>query len=177
MTSATLSLANKQLEALSHEANRVGLVVNIDKTEYMAFNQPDLASTVSLNGQQLKRVNDFKYLGTKVASSEGDFKHRRALVWVAFWEMEKLWQSKQIPLSLKLNIFNAAVISIFLYGCETWIINENMASKTNSFAISCFPILLGIKRIDKITNERIYQLQRIDRQPLMHAVRRRQTAG
>ena len=86
--------------------------------------------------------------------------------------MEKLWRAKHISLPLKLNIFYAAVISIFLSGCETWIIIEVMTSKTNSFATSCFRILPGIKRIDKITNKRVYQL--VNRQPQMHTVRQRQ---
>ena len=38
-----------------------------------------------------------------------------ALVWVAFWNLGKIWKSNHIPIQLKLNIFRAS--SVFQYYC------------------------------------------------------------
>ena len=140
-------LANEQLSKLSHEAKRVGLIINIEKTQFMAFNQPtEEALTIELDGKQLKEVTDFQYLGSRMASAVADLKHRSGLAWTAFWELEKLWRAKHVTLKLKLDIYKASVISILLYGCETWIVNEDMANKINSFATNCYRKMLGIRK-------------------------------
>ena len=34
---------------------------------------------------------------------------------------------------------------------ESWVISKDMGSKINSFAMSCYHILLGIKRLDQVS--------------------------
>ena len=46
------------------------IVWNVDKTEYMCFNQRDVIST--LNGSSLKLVDKFTYLGSSVSSTKTD---------------------------------------------------------------------------------------------------------
>ena len=166
-------LANQQLLKLSNEAKRVGLIINIEKTQFMAFNQPaGVASIIELDGKQLKEVPDFQYLGSRMASAAADLKHRSALAWTAFWELDKLWRAKHVRMKLKLNIFQASVISILLYGCEAWIVNEAMANKINSFATNFYRIMLGIRKSDRIGNDAIYK--EVQEHPLVHTVQQRQ---
>ena len=47
-----------------------------------------------------------------------------------------------------------------------------MIEKINSFATSCYRIMLGIKRLDKVTNVAV--LERVEQQPLSIAVQQRQ---
>jgi len=168
-----ISIANEQLSKLSREAAAVGLHINTDKTEFIALNQPPSKPVeITLHGKKINRVDDFKYLGSKVISSRADFDHRKSLAWVAFWQMEKMWRAKHVPIRLKTDIFSASVISVLLYGCESWIIDDVMKNKINSFAISCYRIMLGIKRLDKTTNESI--LQRVNRCDLVNVAYKRQ---
>jgi hypothetical protein len=73
---------------------------------------------------------------------------------------------------LKLDIFDASCISVFLYGCETRIVSPKMALEINSFASSCFRIMLGIKRIQKVPNAHVYE--QIGAEPLIYTVQKRQ---
>ena len=86
--------------------------------------------------------------------------------------MDKIWRAKHIPLALKVNIFQASVVSVLLYGCESWIVDENMEKKINCFGSSCYRIMLGIRRLDKITNESVYE--QVRRRPLAYAAYKRQ---
>jgi hypothetical protein len=61
---------------------------------------------------------------------------------------------------------------VLLYGCESWIISEQLMIKINSFATSCYRALLGVGRLDKVPNDEI--LHRVGKPPLINAVRRRQ---
>ena len=47
-----------------------------------------------------------------------------------------------------------------------------MESKINAFATSCYRIMLNIKRLDRVTNTKVYQMT--GSQPLITTVRQRQ---
>ncbi len=82
-----------------------------------------------LNGESIEIVDDFKYLGSMISSSEKDFKNRIGQAWGAFWKLEKIWKSKTISTRMKINIFQTSCISILLYGCEAWILTEQLKDK------------------------------------------------
>jgi hypothetical protein len=94
-------------------------------------------------------------------SSTTDIKVRKGLAWKAFWK------STTIP-----NIFRASCISILLYGSESWIITKALEKFLNSFATSCYRIMLNIKRMVKISNNTIYE--NVKQEPLLQAIQRRQ---
>ena len=45
------------------------------------------------SGAQVKYVDNFKYLGSRIMDSEKDFKIRKALAWTACNKMDKIWRS------------------------------------------------------------------------------------
>ena len=103
----------------------------------------------------LKLVDHFKYLGAKIASSYDDFKRRRGIVWSQFWKLEKIWRSTKISLKLKLHLFDSLILSILTYGAESWTTIQKLKNELNSFATSCYRILLNIRRTDRVTNQHI----------------------
>ena len=107
-----------------------------------------------------------------IASSESDIKRRSGLAWGAWDTMSKIWTAKYLPLKLKIEIFDASIVSILLYGCETWIINTSSENKLNTFANDCYRQILGINRIDKLPLATIYE--RVGRGQLITTIRRRQ---
>jgi len=63
--------ASSHLTALAEQTSGVGLQVNMDKTKYMTV--VALQGDVSLLGlDSLQQVDDFKYLGSMMASSQAD---------------------------------------------------------------------------------------------------------
>lgn len=107
-----------------------------------------------------KKVRNFRYLGSMVARSVNNFQRRRALMWSALWSLGKMWYSQTISLDLKLPLFRTC-LSVLSYGCETWIITRDIGMKLNDFASSCCRFILTIKRLDEISNDRIYNLNGI----------------
>ena len=67
---ALLANAETLLHSLERAAASIGLHVNAHRTEYMCFNQTGDIST--LNGNALKLVDKFTYLGSSVSSTETD---------------------------------------------------------------------------------------------------------
>lgn len=167
----SIAIANEQLNILKTEARKVGLEINEEKTEVMIFNL-NTTEQVYLDGKPLKLVKNFKYLGSQMESSKVDFEHRRGLALGAFACMNKIWTSKSIPLSLNVNIFQASVLSILLYGCESWVIDPKMETEINAFANECYRTFLGIKRRDHVTIQSI--LSKVKMTPLTNIIRQRQ---
>ena len=165
--------AQQQLTSVSNEANKVGLEINVAKTKQMVIN-PDYGPQLplELNEERVEIVNDFKYLGSMVASTDNDIKVRKGQAWAAFWKLKNIWQANNISIDIKLRLFQASCLSILLYGSETWTITEYHRKTLDSFATNCYRIMLKIKRIDKISNDEIYK--RVNRKPLTTTIFKRQ---
>ena len=74
--------------------------------------------------------------------------------------------------NLYYQVFIASVVSILLYGCESWVIDEELEKQINSFATTCYRSLLGIKWCDHVSNEKV--LEKVKKAPLIDTVRKRQ---
>ena len=59
-------------------ADHIGLKVNTDKTEYMRYNLNNDINMMNRNGHCIQKVNDFKYLGSYIGSTENYLKSRIA---------------------------------------------------------------------------------------------------
>ena len=90
----------------------------------------------------------------------------------AFWKLEQLWKSPHISITTKVKLFNTTCVTILLYGCESWVISQDMENKINAFATSCYRVMLNIKRIDHALNTTVYSMT--NTVPLIHLVRHRQ---
>ena len=168
----TLLWAQAQLTSTAAAAKDLGLIISVPKTEYMTVNCHS-NPTLQVYGESINRVTDFRYLGSKMASASSDFKRRKVLAWSAFWKLERLWRSSQLSISTKVKLSYTTCVTILLYGCESWGISHDMESKINAFAISCYRIMLNIKRKDHVPNTMIYHSM-TNSEPLIHHVRNRQ---
>ena len=119
----TPAQAETQIHSLEWEAAGIGLHVNAHKTEYMCFNQRGDISTQ--NGSSLKLVIKFTYPGSSVSSTEIDINTRLAKAWTGIDRLSVIWKSDLID-KMKGSFFQAAVVSILLYGCTTWTLTKRM---------------------------------------------------
>ena len=120
----------KLLSKVQTKEAKIGLHINAKNTKFMAYNQSNDIDIQTTSGELLKKVQNFKYLGGWVASSEQDFEIRKALAWSACNKMKKVWQSN-MNRKTKVRLFTAPVESVLLYNSETWTINKNMQKKIN----------------------------------------------
>ena len=125
LTSDNLENAISLLHSLERPVNRVGLHMNCNKTEYILVKDCEHEEVKSLNGNMLKQVDDFKYLGSYISSSKIDFEIKKAQVWVPCNKLHTIWTSG-ISTKTKINLFKTCVESIFLYGSETWTMSKQL---------------------------------------------------
>ena len=122
--------AEKLFHLIEIAAEEVGLYVNASKTEYICLNEDQSAGLKSIKDEDIKRVSDFKYLGSYIASTEKDVKVRLAKAWTALNGMNKIWKST-LPDKLKRNFFRATVESVLVYGATTWTLTKTLEKQLN----------------------------------------------
>ena len=118
--------AKTLLNSLERAAEGIGLHANAHKTEYMCFNQRGGIST--LNSSSLKLVDKFTYPGSSVSSTEKDINMRLAKAWTAIDRILVICKS-DLTNKMKRSFFQAAVVSILLYGSTTWTLTKRMEKK------------------------------------------------
>ena len=127
---ALLANISNQAKTLLHSLERatadIGLHVNAHKTEYMCFNQAGHIST--LDGTSLKLVDKFTYLGSSVSSTEKDIVMQLTKAWTVIDKLSVIWIS-DLTDKMKRSFFQAAVVSILLYGCTTRTLTKRLGNK------------------------------------------------
>ena len=118
--------AETLLHSLERAAAGIGLHVNAHKTWYMCYNQTGDISTQ--DGTSLKLVDKFIYRGSSVSSTEKDIDTRLTKVWTAIDRLSIIWKS-DLTDKMKNSFFQAAVVSILLYGCTTWTLTKRLKKK------------------------------------------------
>ena len=143
------------LNRLETEAEGVGLLCNAKKTEVQVINQTPPVIITSKSGDQLKVVDNFKYLGSWIKSSENDLKVRKSMAWSACYKMRKIWNS-QLSKALKIRLFVTTVESVLLYGSETWTMTATMKKRLDGCYTKMLRMVQNISWRSHTTNAELY---------------------
>ena len=92
----------------------------------MCYNQTGDIST--LDGTSLKLVDKLTYQGSSVSSTEKDIDTRLTKAWTAIYRLSIISKSNLTDKMIR-NFFQAAVVSILLYGCTTWTLTKRLEKK------------------------------------------------
>ena len=133
---------------------------NAKKTEVQAFNQDRPVSVHTKNGETLKVVENFKYLGAWTYISASDISVRNALAWSACHILKKVWSS-ELKRQLKERLFIATVESVLLYGSETWTLTKTMGKQIKGCYTRMLRMVKNVSGNDHITNVELYSAANI----------------
>ena len=87
-----------------------------------------VGSTTTLDGTSLKLVDKFTYLGSSISSTEKDIYTRLTKAWAAIDRLSVIWKSNLTD-KMKRSFFQAAVVSILLWGWTTWTLTKRLEKK------------------------------------------------
>ena len=119
----------------------------------MCFNQRDGIST--LNSSSLELVDKFTNLGSSVLLTETDFNKRLAKAWTAINRLSVIWKP-DLTDKMKRSFFQAAVVSILLYGCTTWTLTKRLEKKLDGNYISMLRAILNKSERQHPTKQQLY---------------------
>ena len=145
--------AEKLLHLLEISAANIGLHVNSKKTEFMTLNTDGTIKTI--NQTPLKKVQEFNYLGSNIASSEKDADVRIAKGWAALDKLKIIWKSN-LSDNTKRDFFRATVESVLIYGAPTWTLTKALLSRLDGTYTRMLRVVLDISWREHPTRQRLY---------------------
>ena len=124
----TKLMADRELKSLlmkvKEESEKVGLKLNIQKTDIMASGPITSRQT---DGEAVETVTDFIFLGSKIIA-DGDCSHeikRRLLLGrKVMTNRDSILKSRDITLPTKVHLVKAMAFPVVMYGCESWTIKK-----------------------------------------------------
>ena len=156
LLSSEIHQAQSLLSKVESSVAKVGLKMNTAKTKFMSFNLEQPVNIKTNDGSDLKEVDDFKYLGAWMQSSEKDIKTRKAAAWRACNKMQVIWKSTILPRKFKERLFTATVESVLLYGCETWTLTPRLEKQLNGCYTRMLRTVFNVNWSEHVTNKALY---------------------
>ena len=112
------------LMKVKEESGKVGLKLNIQKTNIMASGP---ITSWLIDGETMETVADFIFFDSKV-TADGDISHeiqrhlllgRKTMI-----KLESILKSRDITLPTKARLIKAMVFPVVMYGCESWTLKK-----------------------------------------------------
>ncbi|KAK3564090.1 hypothetical protein QTP86_007546 [Hemibagrus guttatus] len=122
----------ENLERWRFALERRGLKVSRSKTEYMCVNEREGSGTVRLQGEEVKKVQEFKYLGSKVQSNGEcgkEVKKRVQAGWNGWRKESGVLCDRKISARIKGKVYRTVVRPAMPYGLETVSLRKRQESE------------------------------------------------
>ena len=100
-------------------------------------------------------MEEFKYLGTTLTNQNSipeDIKSRLRSGNACYHSVQNLWSSRLLSKNLKIKIQRTIILSVVLYGCETWSLTLSEEKKLKVFENMVLRRIFGPRR-DEVMGE------------------------
>ena len=107
-----------------------------------------------LDGAPVEGVEEFIYLGSKQSSSgycRPDML-RVGLASSVMSSLQRIWKCSYLSMCTKVHLYQALVMSVLLYGAETWTLLATDIGTLGAFHMKCQRQMLNIHWWDHMTN-------------------------
>ncbi|KAK3517493.1 hypothetical protein QTP70_012572 [Hemibagrus guttatus] len=122
----------ENLERWRFALERRGMKVSRSKTEYMCVNEREGSGTVRLQGEEVQKVQEFKYLGSTVQSNGEcgkEVKKRVQAGWNGWRKVSGVLCDRKISARIKGKVYRTVVRPAMLYGLETVSLRKRQESE------------------------------------------------
>ena len=140
---------------MKEESEKVGLKLNIQKTEIMASGPITAWQT---DGETVETMTDFILGGSKI-TADGNCSHeiKRHLLLgrKAMTNLDSILKSRDITLQTKVHLLKAMVFPVVMYGCESWTVKKAECRRIDAFELWCWRRLLRVPWTARRSNQSI----------------------
>ena len=132
------------LMKVKEESEKVGLKLNIQKTNIMAYSP---ITSCEIDGETGKQCHTL-FLGGSKITADGDCSHeikrhlllgRRVMT-----NLDRIFKSRDITLPTKVHPLKAMVFPVVMYECESWTVKKAEHQRIDAFELWCWRRLLRV---------------------------------
>ena len=137
---------------VKEESEKVGLKLNIQKTNIMAYSP---ITSWEIDGEI---VSDFIFCGSKI-TADGDCSHeikrhlllgRKVMI-----NLDSILKSRDITLPTKIHLVKAMIFPVVMYECESWTVKKAEYWRIDAFELWCWRRLLSVPWTARRSNQSI----------------------
>ena len=143
------------LMKVKEESEKVGLKLNIQKTNFMASGP---ITSWEIDGETVETLSDFILGGSKI-TADGDCSHeiKRHLLLgrKVMTNLDSIFKSRDITLPTKVHLVKAMVFPVVMYGCESWTVKKAECQRIDAFELRCWRRLLRVPWTARRSNQSI----------------------
>ena len=158
------------VDLFSETAGKIGLQINISKTEVIYQPSPRNTSPqdprIIINGEALKVVTSFKYLGSTLSMdnrADKEISCRVRSACASFGKFERrLWNRPDIRLATKCRVYKAVVLPALLYSAETYTLYREHITKLEAVQQRHLRRIMKIKWSDRVSNVEVLRRAGLD---------------
>ena len=143
------------LMKVKDESEKVGLKLNIQKTQIMASSP---ITSWEIDGETVETVSGFMFLDSKI-TADGDCSHeikRRLLLGrKVMANLDSILKSRDITLPTKVRLVKAMVFPVVMYGCESGRVKKAEHRRIDAFELWCWRRLFRVPWTARRSNQSI----------------------
>ena len=140
------------LMKVKEESEKVGLKLNIQKSKIMASSS---IFSWQINGESVETVTDY-FLGSKI-TADGDCSHEIKICFLlgrkVMTNLDSIFKSRDITLSIKVHLVKAMVFPVVTFGCECWTVKKAEWQRTDAFELWCWRRVLRVPWTARSSNQ------------------------
>ena len=155
----TLMAESEELKSLlmkvKEESEKVGLKLNIQKTEIMASGP---ITSWEIDGETVETVSNFIFGGSKITADcdrSHEIKRRLLLGRKVMTNLDSILKSRDITLPTKVRLVKATVFPVVMYVCESWTVKKAEHQRIDAFELWCWRRLLRVPWTARRSNQSI----------------------
>ena len=119
---------------------------------------------IRLEGEEVKRVKTFKYLGSTLAEDEeldAEVNHRVQCGWRNWKKVSGVRWCRRMKVKLNGNVYKTLVRPAMVYGADTWAVKKAHEKKMEVAEMKILRWMCGVTRLDKIRNDKIRESTKV----------------
>ena len=132
--------------AFATASRKFGLRINVAKTICLFQPAPGVSSLpdpdIMIDGLNVECSTDFCYLGSHLStdlSITRELRSRVSKAATAFGRLERrVWKNRNLQTRTKLAVYKSMVLSVLLYGSETWTLYKRDVRYLTAFTCNAF---------------------------------------
>ena len=146
---------NKSLMKVKEESEKVGLNLNIQKTNIMASGP---ITSWLIYGETMETVTDFIFLGSKKSLQIVTVAVKLRCLFFGrkvMTNLDNVLKSRDITLPTKVHLVKAMIFPVVMYGCESWTVKKAEHQRIDAFELWCWRRLLRVPWTTRRSNQSI----------------------
>jgi hypothetical protein len=146
--------------------------VNVEKTKTMKISRQPTPLEIKMDKKPVENMEGFNYLGSMITNDIRctlEIKTRIAMAKAAFIRNKTLFTNK-LYLELRKKLVKCYILSIALYGAETWTLRKLDQKYLESFEMWSWRMMEKISQTDRVNNEAVLYRAKEERY-ILHTIR------